>query len=108
MKLLAKSFLISLVLICSNLWAHPDGHGKPRALFKEQAIEAADYYKNNLIKEGSLDQQWKDSKVSDAAIKRIEYRNHWVVTYTLENDKLLDITMTSSGDFVSSKARKAD
>jgi len=108
MKPFANTLIVSLLLICNAVWAHPDGHDKPQALFKQQAIEAADYYRNGLIEKGMLNKQWKQAKVSNAELKRVEYRNNWVVTYTSSDDKSLDIMMTSTGDFISHEEHQAE
>jgi hypothetical protein len=108
MKLLANTIIVSLLLICNSLLAHPDGHDKPQAIYKQQAIEAANYYRNGLIEKGTLDQQWKQAKVSKSELKRVEYRNSWIITYTSGDNKSLDIMMTSSGDFISHEEHKVE
>ena len=105
MKTFSILSLVYLCLACSLALAHPGGHGKPKALNKEQAIEVANDAKNKLIIETSVNEKWKSAPVHTAAIKRIEYRKNWVVTYVLKEKNYLDIVMSESGDFVSFNER---
>lgn len=92
------------VLLCNaHINAHPGGHGKPKAILKEQATEAASEYRGDLIKKGKLDAKWSTAKLKNAEVKRVEYRKSWIVTYSLAEGDFLEITMSESGDFRSMK-----
>lgn len=68
--------------------------------------------KNNLVS-GRYTVYWTamggDShKISKSELKRVEYRNSWIITYTSGDNKSLDIMMTSSGDFISHEEHKVE
>jgi hypothetical protein len=108
MKLIFKLLAISTLFIMTNLWAHPDGHEETQTLYKQQAIEASIVYRNKMIEAGTLDSQWKEANVSNAELKRVDYRNSWVVSYSLTNSKkTLEIIMTSTGVLISSEQGEA-
>ncbi|WP_146196130.1 hypothetical protein [Pleionea mediterranea] len=63
-------------------------------------------WRNNIPNRYS--QQWKQAKVSKSELKRVEYRNSWIITYTSGDNKSLDIIMTSSGDFIPHEEHKVE
>lgn len=105
MKHFIKAILLSFILLSAFTNAHPDGHGKPQIMYKEQAIATAKHHIYRLIKSGDLDQSWGTIKASSAILERRESRMEWIVSFSnqgqVEGKGTLFIFLSNTGFFIS-------
>jgi hypothetical protein len=106
MKNMIQIILLSFIFISVSVDAHPDGHEKPQAISKEQAITTATYRIKLMVENGTLDKSWGSAKVENTVFERRDSRFNWIVSFdvpkkTDENKKILFVYLTSTGYFIS-------
>lgn len=111
MKTLIQITLLTFVFFSTLIQAHPNGHDKPQAIHKEEAITIANSQVKQLIEKGDIDKSWEAVKASSTTLERVESRMNWIITFKNphevdEGKKVLSVYLTNAGYFISTKFKK--
>lgn len=105
MKKLIQLLALSIILFYGVISAHVYHDEEPLTINEQQALNAASYQLERLVKLGQVDQSWQSVESTSAVYTRRESRYGWKISFTDPNQekdkKILFVFLSKTGNFLS-------